>query len=122
MKKVLLLGGSAQQVIAIETAKKLGYYTILCDFLTDNPGQYVADRFYLVSTTDKDAVLEVAAKEHINGILAYASDPAARSRPGHRTTGGATVRNARDRRARAAFHGPAPVLPVADAGSASTFV
>ncbi|MBS6764917.1 MAG: ATP-grasp domain-containing protein [Clostridium sp.] len=77
MKKVLLLGGSAQQVIAIETAKKLGYYTILCDFLTDNPGQYVADRFYLVSTTDKDAVLEVAAKEHINGILAYASDPAA---------------------------------------------
>lgn len=45
MKKILLLGGSAQQVIAIETAKKLGYYTVLCDFLTDNPGQYVADKF-----------------------------------------------------------------------------
>ena len=58
MKKILLLGGSAQQVIAIETAKKLGYYTVLCDFLTDNPGQYAADKFYLVSTTDKDAVLE----------------------------------------------------------------
>ena len=39
MKKLLLLGGSAQQVIAIENAKKLGYYTILCDYLTDNPGQ-----------------------------------------------------------------------------------
>ena len=74
MKKILLLGGSAQQVIAIETAKKLGYYTVLCDFLTDNPGQYVADKFYLVSTTDKDAVLEVAQKENVDGVLAYASD------------------------------------------------
>ena len=77
MKKLLLLGGSAQQVVAIETAKRLGYYTVLCDFLTDNPGQYVADKFYLVSTTDEKAVLEVARKEKIDGVLAYASDPAA---------------------------------------------
>lgn len=77
MRKILLLGGSAQQVVAIEKAKELGYYTVLCDFLEDNPGQFVADRFYLVSTTDKDAVLEVAKKEKIDGILAYASDPAA---------------------------------------------
>ena len=77
MKKILLLGGSAQQVIAIETAKRLGYYTVLCDYLTDNPGQYVADKFYLVSTTDKDAVLEVAKQENVDGVLAYASDPAA---------------------------------------------
>ena len=77
MKKLLLLGGSAQQVVAIDTAKRLGYYTVLCDFLTDNPGQYVADKFYLVSTTDEKAVLEVARKEKIDGVLAYASDPAA---------------------------------------------
>ena len=77
MKKILLLGGSAQQVVAIKTAKRLGYYTILCDFLADNPGQYVADKFYLVSTTDRDAVLDVAQKELVNGVLAYASDPAA---------------------------------------------
>lgn len=77
MKKILLLGGSAQQVIAIETAKHLGYYTVLCDFLPNNPGQYVADTFYLVSTTDKDAVLHVANKEQVDGVLAYASDPAA---------------------------------------------
>ena len=61
----------------IKTAKRLGYYTVLCDFLTDNPGQYVADKFYLVSTTDEKAVLEVARKEKIDGVLAYASDPAA---------------------------------------------
>lgn len=77
MKKLLLLGGSAQQVIAIETAKRLGYYTVLCDFLPDNPGQYAADKFYLVSTTDKEAVLEVAKRETVDGVLSYASDPAA---------------------------------------------
>lgn len=77
MRKILLLGGSAQQTIAIKTAKKNGYYTVLCDFLPDNPGQYVADKFYLVSTTDKEAVLKVALAEKVDGILAYASDPAA---------------------------------------------
>ena len=72
-----MLGGSAQQVIAIETAKRLGYYTVLCDYLTDNPGQYAADKFYLVSTTDRDAVLKVAEEENIDGVIAYSSDPAA---------------------------------------------
>lgn len=77
MKKILLLGGSAAQLIAIERAKELGYYTVVCDYLPDNPGQYIADSFHLVSTTDKSAVLEVAMKEQINGIVAYSSDPAA---------------------------------------------
>lgn len=77
MKKILLLGGSAQQIVAIETAKRLGYYTVLCDYLPDNPGQYHADKFYLVSTTDKEAVLKVACDEQVGGVLAYASDPAA---------------------------------------------
>lgn len=76
-KKILLLGGSAQQIIAIETAKRLGYVTVLCDFLPDNPGQYHADKFHLVSTTDKEAILKVAEEEKVDGILAYASDPAA---------------------------------------------
>jgi len=77
MKKLLLLGGSAQQVVAIKTAKRLGYYTVLCDFLVDNPGQFYVDKFYLVSTTDKKAVLNVAENEKVDGVLAYASDPAA---------------------------------------------
>ena len=77
MKKILLLGGSAQQIVAIKAAKEMGYYTVLCDYLTDNPGQKYADKFYLVSTIDKEAVLEVAKQEQVDGVLAYASDPAA---------------------------------------------
>lgn len=77
MKKILLLGGSAQQVVAIETAKRMGLYTVLCDYLPDNPGQYYADKFYQTSTTDKEAILKLAQEEVIDYIIAYASDPAA---------------------------------------------
>ena len=77
MKKILLLGGSSQQVIAIEKAKELGLYTLLCDYLPDNPGQYHADKFYQESTTDKERILKIAQEEKIDFIISYASDPAA---------------------------------------------
>lgn len=76
-KTILLLGGSAAQVVAIEKARELGYRTVLCDYLSDNPGKYVADVFYQVSTTDKKAVLEIARDEGVDGVVAYGSDPAA---------------------------------------------
>ena len=77
MKKILFLGGSKQQIPAIQYAKDNGYYSILCDYLSDNPGQFVADKFYCVSTTDMEAILNVAKENSIDGIVAYASDPAA---------------------------------------------
>lgn len=76
-KKILLLGGSAQQLVAIQAAKDLGYYTVVCDYLPDNPGQYIADKYYGASTTDVEAVYKIAKEENVDGILAYASDPAA---------------------------------------------
>lgn len=76
-KSILMLGGSRQQVVAIEKAKALGYRTVLCDYLPDNPGQYVADSFYQESTTDREKMLETARKEGVSGVLAYSSDPAA---------------------------------------------
>ncbi len=72
-----MLGGSAQQVPAIEAAKSLGYYTVLIDYLPDNPGQYVADKWYQESTTDVETVYRIAKAENVSGILPYASDPAA---------------------------------------------
>ena len=68
---------SAQQLVAIRSAKELGYYTVVMDYLPDNPGQYEADKFYGESTTDVEAVYRIAKAEKVDGILAYASDPAA---------------------------------------------
>lgn len=77
MKRILMLGGSTSQVCAIQKAKEMGHYTIVCDYLPDNPGQYVADEFYQVSTTDKKAVLKLAETLNLDAVVCYASDPAA---------------------------------------------
>lgn len=77
MKRVLMLGGSAFQVPSIITAKQMGLYVITCDYLPENPGHKYADEYYNVSTTDLDAVLELARKLKIDGIVCYASDPSA---------------------------------------------
>ena len=58
MKRVLMLGGSLQQIPAIKQAKEMGIYVITCDYLPDNPGHQIADEYYNVSTTDKNKVLE----------------------------------------------------------------
>lgn len=77
MKKILMLGGARQQIPVIRRAKEMGFYVITCDYLPDNPGHKFADQYYNVSTTDKEAVLKLAEKIQVDGIVAYASDPAA---------------------------------------------
>lgn len=77
MKKLLFLGGSDIQIPGIKYAKSLGYYVITCDYLPNNPGHKVSDKYYDISTTDLKGVLEIAKREKIDGIIAYASDPAA---------------------------------------------
>lgn len=77
MKKVLLLGGAMQQIPSILKAKELGFYTITCDYLPENPGHKYADAYHNVSTTDLNGVLALAKELEIDGIVAYASDPAA---------------------------------------------
>jgi biotin carboxylase len=77
MKKILFLGAAAMQMPPIRYARQQGYYVITCDYLPDNPGHELAHEYHNVSTTDMDAVLEVARSAEIDGIVAYASDPAA---------------------------------------------
>ncbi|MCR5125736.1 MAG: ATP-grasp domain-containing protein [Treponema sp.] len=77
MKKLLMLGGSVYQTFAIKKAVEMGYHVITCDYLPNNPGHKFSHEYYNVSTTDKEAVLELAKKLEVDGIVAYASDPAA---------------------------------------------
>ncbi len=77
MKRLLMLGGAMQQIPIIKKAKEMGHYVITCDYLPDNPGHKIADEYYNISTVDKDKVLELAKKLKVDGVVAYASDPAA---------------------------------------------
>jgi biotin carboxylase len=74
---LLILGGTAFQVPAILHARRLGHHVVTCDYLPENPGHQHADEYHNVSTTDQQAVLALATRLAIDGVLAYASDPAA---------------------------------------------
>jgi len=76
-KRILFLGGSKFQIPPIKYAKEEGHYVITCDYLPDNPGHQYADEYHNVSTTDEEAVLKLAIELNVDGIVAYASDPAA---------------------------------------------
>lgn len=77
MKRLLMLGGSLYQTFAIKKAVEMGYYVISCDYLPDNPGHNYSHEYYNVSTTNKEGIYELAKKLKVDGIVAYASDPAA---------------------------------------------
>ena len=72
-----MLGGTNIQIPAIKAAREMGHYVITCDYLEDNPGHKYAHEYYNVSTTDKEGVLSLAKSLKIDGIVCYASDPAA---------------------------------------------
>jgi len=77
MKRILFLGGAPMQMAPIQYARQQGHYVLTCDYLPENPGHKLAHEYHNVSTTDMEAVLEVARHARIDGIVAYASDPAA---------------------------------------------
>jgi biotin carboxylase len=76
-KRLLFLGGADIQIPAIKKAVEMGYHVITIDYLPGNPGHKYSHEYYNISTTDKEKVLEFAEKNKIDGVSAYASDPAA---------------------------------------------
>lgn len=75
MKKLMLLGGIRYLIPVIEVAHKLGIYVITADYLPDNIAHKYSDEYCNVSIIDKEAVLEVAKKLEIDGIMSFACDP-----------------------------------------------
>jgi biotin carboxylase len=76
-KRILFLGASLSQIPPIKYAKEQGHYVITCDYLPENPGHKYADEYHNISTVDKEAILDLARKLNIDGIVAYASDVSA---------------------------------------------
>lgn len=74
-KKLMLLGGLRYLLPVIEAAHKLGIYVITCDYLPDNIAHKYSDEYHNVSIIDKDAVLALARKLEIDGIMSFAVDP-----------------------------------------------
>jgi len=76
MKTLLILGAGKEQVAAIAAAKAKGIRTVALDFNPKADGRTMADEFHLVSTRDRDAILNFLAgyKSRIDGVMTIASD------------------------------------------------
>lgn len=75
MKRILILGAGSIQVPIITKCKELSLYTIVADYDAQAPGLKYADETYIVSTNDKEGVLEIARKSRIDGILTTSDYP-----------------------------------------------
>ena len=70
----MILGAGIYQVPLIETAKKMGLYTIVVSIPGNYPGFALADKVYYENTVDEDKILEIAKKERIKGIVTSGTD------------------------------------------------
>jgi len=68
-KKLLILGGIDLSCEIIKEAKRQGVFVLVTDYLIDSPGKKIADKSFMVSTTDVDAVVDLIKKENIDGVL-----------------------------------------------------
>jgi len=75
-KRLLVLAAGRYQLDTIRCAKRLGHTVITLDNCPGNPGHKEADKSYNVDTTDAKAVLEVARRERIDGVIAACTDVA----------------------------------------------
>lgn len=74
-KKLMLLGGIRYLLPAIEAAHKHNIHVITVDYLPHNIAHKYSDEYHNISILDKEAVLALAKKLQIDGILSFAVDP-----------------------------------------------
>ena len=73
-KKILFLGGAKHQIAPLIYSKEKGYCVVISDIIAECPGKKYSDKFYNISISNKQKILEISKKEKINGIISYASE------------------------------------------------
>ncbi len=74
-KKLMLLGGLRYLLPVIEAAHRHDIHVITVDYLPSNIAHKYSDEYCNVSIIDKEAVLELAQRLQIDGIMSFAVDP-----------------------------------------------
>ena len=75
-KKLAIIGASYLQMPLVKKAKEMGVESICFAWEEGAVCKDVCDRFYPVSTVDKDAILKICQEIKIDGITTIASDVA----------------------------------------------
>ena len=74
MKKILILGAGFLQSFVIKKAKEMGYQTLAIDKNPNSTGFSFADEYEVVDIIDKEACLEYAQLNKIDGVMTAATD------------------------------------------------
>lgn len=74
-KKLLILGGAGPHVKVVESAKEMGIFTIVADYLTNSPAKAIADVALDINIYDIDALTKYGKENRIDGVLGFALDP-----------------------------------------------
>ena len=77
MRDIAIIGASYLQVPLIEKAREMGLTTHVFAWEAGDAGEKIADHFYPISITKKEAILEKCREIGISGITSIASDLAA---------------------------------------------
>lgn len=78
MIKILILGGASVHCKLVDAAKKMGYYTIVTDYLNDSPAKQIADESWMLNIMDVDLIVEKCREEKIDAVLSGWLDPCQR--------------------------------------------
>lgn len=68
-KKLLILGGTRISLQILEAAKSMGIQVYVADYNDDSPCKRLADKSFIASATDTDAITEIIKDEKIDGVL-----------------------------------------------------
>jgi len=74
MKKVAIIGANEFQSVLIEKAKSLGHETHVFSWGGGEVGEILADHFYQISITEKEAIFKKCQEIGVDGVCSIASD------------------------------------------------
>ena len=77
-KRLLILGGTPQQLKLVEAAHNLGVYVIVADWLETSIIKRAADAAYALDIKDVDGICELCRKQSVDGVICGWVDPAQR--------------------------------------------
>ena len=74
MKKILILGGTSISRQIVYAAHEMGIEVFVTDYYEDSPAKKIADKSFMISATDVDAVVDLIKKESIDGVITGYAD------------------------------------------------
>lgn len=74
-KKLLILGANPETAVLVNTAKSMGIYTIVTDYIPDSYAKKIADKAYDIDGLNVDGLVAVAKEEKVDGVIVGTADP-----------------------------------------------